>query len=98
MATHTLATSGNLTAVTYLPGYGSGLLAADIAAIANGIKNDLSNSLPIVPGSFSSAGQLFVPNRGVLQVLPGDVVAIDGHGGVILVTKYGIANGPWTYT
>lgn len=30
-----------------------------------------------LPGSFSFNGELFIPNRGVLKIFPGDVIAID---------------------
>jgi hypothetical protein len=45
---------------------------------------------------------LFVPNRGVLRLFPGDVVAIDNLGGTnvgwpILVSADAIAHGSWTF-
>lgn len=98
MATHTLSTSSALTAVTFSPS-SQVLLPADLAAIANGIKNDQNPALPAVPASFTYNGLLFVPGgRGVLKVYPGDVVAIDNQGAVILVPKNSIANGNWTFT
>lgn len=99
MATRTLGTNANntLTAVLFAPGYASGLSAADQAAIANAIKDDVGNAHNILPGAFQ-AGQLYIPNRGVLQVLPGDFVGVDSQGWPILVSKNSIANGPWTHT
>lgn len=73
-------------------------VVADIASIAANIKNDKVNGLPIYPGGFSNSGRLFIPNRGVLQVLPGDYVAYDSQGWPILVSAYSIANGPWTHS
>lgn len=49
-------------------------------------------------GGFSLEGKLYVPNRGSLIVLPGDIVAYDGRGGVILVTKYSAAGASWVHT
>lgn len=100
MATHTLGTNANtsLTSLTFKPGYGSGMAAADIAAIAVSIKNDLINSHPIVGEAFSSNGRLYIPNRGILTMLPGDVVGVDATTGwPILVSKRAIASGPWHF-
>ena len=101
MATTTLGTTAqtSLTSLKFLPGYNSGMAAADIAAINNAIKsaaNPLSN---LVGGSFSAGGQLFLPdNRGVLQVLPGDFVGVDSQGWPILVSANSIANAAWIHT
>ena len=76
----------------------SGAMAPlDVAAIAVAIKNDLVNGLPIIAESFSQKNLLYVPNRGVLKVLPGDFVAVDSQGWPILVSANSIANGPWTH-
>ena len=74
------------------------MAAADIANIAAGVKNDLINGHPIFPGAFSSNGLLFIPNRGLLQVLPGDMIAYDSTGWPILLSALSIASGPWTHT
>lgn len=99
MATRTLGTNATttLTAVLYLPGYASGILAADQATIQNSIKDDIGNAHNLWPGAFQG-GQLYIPNRGVLAVLPGDFVGVDSQGWPILVSKNSIANGPWTHT
>lgn len=98
MATHTLVTAGgkSLTAVTF--SYAPATLAqADLATICQGIKNDLTQQ--VIPGSFTREGKLFIPRRGVLQVLPGDVVATDDRGFVYLLSADTIANGTdWTLT
>src|SRR5712672_2374708 len=97
MATHTLTTSSALTAVTWT-GDGAQLSAADLAAVAVLIKDDLNVAHPLIPGSFVKEGRLFIPNRqGVLIILPGDVIAVDSRGFPILVSKDSIANGNWTY-
>ena len=102
MATQELGTNAatSLTkALKFLPGYGSGMSAADIATIALAIKNDQINGAPVFPQAFSANGLLYVPNRGVLTILPGDYVAVDPTTGwPILVSKKAIASGPWTVT
>ena len=99
MATRTLGTNATttLTSVSWANS-GAGILPADLATVAQGIKNDAVNGLPIFPGSFSANGLLIIPNRGVLQVLPGDFVGVDSQGWPILVSANSIANGPWTHT
>lgn len=42
-------------------------------------------------GSFNRQGQLVVPNRGVLKMLPGDVVAVDPSGWPILLSAQALA-------
>ena len=101
MATRTLGSNAttSLTAVLFKPGNNSGVSAADMATMANLIRDDLSNSHPVQAGAFSSNGLLFVPNRGVLKVLPGDFVGVDATTGwPILVSARAIAAGPWTHT
>jgi hypothetical protein len=99
LATKTLGTNAtnSLVAVKYLPGYNSGMSAADQATIQNDILDDLINSHPQLAGAFQS-GQLFIPNRGILQVLPGDWVGVDSTGWPILVSANAIASGPWTHS
>jgi hypothetical protein len=101
LATKTLGTSttSGLTALAYLPGYGS-IATADVATLANDIKDDLNVAHPQIPGSFNvtEGGQLFIPNRGVLRILPGDWVGVDANGWPILVSKYSIATGGWTHS
>lgn len=83
----------------FKPGYGSGMSAADIAAVALAIKDDKNVAHPIYPQAFSANGLLYVPNRGVLQMLPGDYVGVDPTTGwPILVSAYAIASGPWAVT
>ena len=108
MATHTLATSGNLKAITYSESP-SVLLPADLATIAQEILNDpnafngQSTARAMINGAFAYNGVLFIPNRGYLRVFPGDVVAVDSAssspvGWPILVSADAIANGQWTFT
>ena len=101
MATITLGTSSTNSlspAIKFLPGYGSGMSSADIATMAKAIKNDQANGLPVYPNAFSANGLLYIPNRGVLTMLPGDYVGVDATGWPILVSAYAIANGPWAHS
>ena len=66
----------------------------DFATIQQLIKDDKVNaagSHPIFKGALSRNGQLFIPNRGVLKIRPGDVVAVDNNGWPILVSGDSIA-------
>lgn len=75
------------------------MTAANIALIAAGILNDQINGHPIFPGAFAQSGLLTIPNRGILQVLPGDYVAFDATTGwPILLSAYAIASGPWAHS
>lgn len=101
MATKTLGTSATNSlnpALQFLPGYGSGMSAADIASMTNHIKDDLNVSHPLMPQAFSANGLLYVPNRGILKMLPGDWVGVDSQGWPILVSKNSIANAAWTHS
>lgn len=102
MATISMGTSSTTTsipkAIAFKPGYGSGMSAADIATIALAIKDDLGNLHSIVPEAFSSNGKLYIPNRGVLTIRPGDYVGVDTNGWPILVSAYSIATGGWTHS
>lgn len=97
MATTTLgtATDTTLTALGFKPGYGSGMSAADIATISNSIKDDQGNAHARWPGAFSANGLLYVPNRGVLKMLPGDIVGVDDRGWPVLVSAYSLAGANW---
>lgn len=101
MATITLGTTANnslATALAFKPGYGSGMSAADIAAMKVAVKDDLGNLHSVWPGAFTANGQLYIPNRGVLKMLPGDYVGIDSQGWPILVSANSIANSNWVHT
>ena len=102
MATGTVGTNANntLTALTFL----HGMTVADLATMQQLILDDQSpatgalalaapSAKPIWPGAFTTWGRLYIPNRGVLQVLPGDVVAIDANGWPILLSANAIAGG-----
>ena len=101
MATGTGGTNAttSLTALRFLPGYASGMAAADVATMQQLIKDDQGNAHLTPPESFSYNGNLFIPNRGFLKILPSDVVLIDATTGwPILLSKRAAASGPWTTT
>lgn len=94
MTTRTLGTAATttLTALTY----SRVMNVADTATIAAGIKNDLINTGPIFPGAFSARGLLFIPNRGMLQLIPGDVVAFNpATGWPIVLSAAAAASANW---
>ncbi len=75
----------------------------DLAALIQLIKDDLTTGHPVaqvsgIGGIEQSAGKLWVPNRGSLIIYPGDVLAVDNRGGVILVTAYAAAGTDWVIT
>lgn len=78
--------------------YGGATSQADVATVLAGIKNDQINGFPQWPGALDS-GLLYVPNRGVLKILPGDFIAFDATTGFpILLSAAAIASGPYTHT
>lgn len=91
MSLKTLGTTGTTVLDAFV--FNTNLSAADVALIQLAIKNDKINGNPIYPGAWSNAGVLYVPNRGILQVLPGDYVGIDATGWPILVSANAIASG-----
>lgn len=96
MATRTLGTAATTTLVA-MP-FGTDVTPADIAKIAANILNDQVNTNPIWPGAWANTGLLFVPNRGVLQLLPGDYVAYDSTGWPIMLSKKSAASASWVHT
>lgn len=100
MATKTAGTNAttSLRAVAFSKGLTT-LSDADIATMALAIKDDQNVAHPVWPGAFARAGLLYIPNRGVLTVLPGDYVMVDNTTGwPILVSARAIASGPWTHS
>ncbi len=102
MATITLGTAATTTLIG-LVWKGTSTAEADVAAINAHIKDDLNVAHPMASiggvGGFSLEGKLYIPNRGFINVLAGDLVAYDpARGGVILVTKYSAAGASWVHT
>lgn len=97
MAILTLGTNANssLRALLFARG---GMSVPDTATFNASVKNDQVNGNPIWPGAFRM-GQLQIPNRGVLNILPGDYVVYDPTTGwPILLSALTIASGPWTHS
>ena len=97
MATGHLGTNANTSLVDLV--FERTMAAADVATIAEAIKDDQNPAHPIWPGAFAQTGLLYVPNRGILKCLPGDYVAYDATTGwPILVSARAVASGPWHAT
>jgi hypothetical protein len=57
------------------------------------------NTNPIYPGAWARTGILYVPNRGILKALPGDVVAFDPATGFpILLSAAAAAGASWVHS
>jgi|SRR6516162_728743 hypothetical protein len=112
MATSTIGTNANnsLTAIVMVPAGLSGYQLlnggyfpniADFATIDAGMLDDINPTHPIYgpTNGLTPQGLLYVPNRGVLRVRPGDYVAIDTTTGwPILISARAAASGPWTHS
>ena len=99
MATKTLGTAATTTLVALPFSRGLDMADADIATIAENILNDQNNIHPIWPGAWARTGLLYVPNRGVLQALPGDYVAYDpATGWPILLSKNAAGGASWVHS
>lgn len=99
MSTKTLGTAATTTLVALPFSRGLDMADADIATIANNILNDQNNLHPIVNGSWARTGLLYVPNRGYLKALPGDMVAYDpATGWPILLSSRAAAGASWVHS
>ncbi len=98
MAIVTLGTTLTTSLQTISGGWNRGVSMADIATVGANIKDDLNNIHPIDLGAFAQNGQLYIPNRGFLNMLPGDWIAYDtATGWPILLSARAIAAGPYTH-
>jgi len=101
MATATMGTAATTT-LTALQ-FQASMSPTDYATIDNAILNDALPTTAPAASSFSGgwarSGQLYVPNRGVLRMLPGDYVAFDTQTGwPILVSARAAAGAGWVHT
>jgi len=73
------------------------LSAAPVTGVSSGYFTAVANAQR---SDFANPTYVTIPNRGVLKVLPGDVVAVDQSGWPILVSKQAIASpgSPWILT
>lgn len=89
------ASTTSLTAITMLAS-GAAAYAHQLGDVNNAIKYP-DAAARTVDGALSN-GFLYIPNRGTVKVLPGDVVAYDSLGWPILIAKNSIANSAsWHY-
>lgn len=75
--------------------------SVQLSQVAAGSNND--EKIVFVPPNVPAINRnqkLLVPGRGILSILPGDVVAVDNTGAVILVpaSAIGYAGSLWTFT
>ena len=85
----TIATT-SLSALAYSPV----MTQADFASLQQSIKFDGVEGSKTVPAALTRSGLLFVPRRGVLQLLAGDYVGVDSvTGWPIVVSAAAIAAG-----
>lgn len=101
MAVRTLGTTAQTTLSAIR--IGADVLDADWATIMNGIKDDkigIAGSHLRLNQALVKSGQLVIPNRGIVQVFPGDYVAIDSDGWPILISASSIGYGStnWVHT
>lgn len=73
---------------------GVALTPADIATLANTVLNDRVPAQKLtdmkVPGAFTGYNELVIPNRGNLRLYPGDWVATDISGAMILLPSHAV--------
>jgi hypothetical protein len=96
MATRTLGTAATttLTALQFV----AGMVPADLATMNAAIKNDIP-AAPVQPNCFQTNGTLFIPRRGILQLIPGDFVAFDpATGWPILLSATAAAGASYVHT
>jgi hypothetical protein len=63
----------------------------------SGVPSSVGTNRPQINQAYVQTGLLFIPNRGTLQLKPGDVVAWDSTTGwPIVLSGDAAANGPWT--
>ncbi len=101
MATITVGTAGTTTLVGVV--WTSSVAQADVSTINAHILDDLNARHPMAQidggGGFVREGLLYVPNRGALQLYPGDVVAYDPATGFpILLSARAAAGASWVHS
>lgn len=104
MATATIGTALTTTLITVpFAAVGTTLSPADLATINKNILDDQNVAHPEAwlngTGGFAQQGLLYVPNRGVLKVLPGDYVAYDPATGFpYLISAAAAAGASWVHS
>jgi hypothetical protein len=95
-----LGSAADIVPGTYVVAFSGTTATLSQAAVSTGATKGVA-FLREAPGvGIDKGGLLTVPNRGVLKVLPGDIVAIDSSGFPILVSgnSVGYAGSDWTLT
>lgn len=100
MAIVTLGTATTTTLSALL--WDKGASFADVSQVARNIRDDNistgGGTRPVYPGAFSRVGTLYIPNRGFLNLEPGDYVAYDNTGWPILLSNIAAAGANWVHT
>lgn len=96
MATSTAGTNTTTVLPVAIQWQRAGVSAADLATIAAAIKDYRINGNPIYPGALGS-GQLFVPNRGFLKLIPGDWIAVGTTGWPYIIQEAAMT-ADWTHS
>jgi hypothetical protein len=100
MATITIGSAGTTTLIGLA--FDPSKSDADFASISTHILDDKNPGVltgRVWPGAWSKRGVLYVPNRGYLQTLPGDIVAYDpATGWPILVSQHAAAGASWVHS
>lgn len=66
-------------------------LSQAATATAAGVRVAFVRATAAIPGDLSIEGRLFVPNRGILKVLAGDIVAVDNTGFPYVISANSVA-------
>lgn len=92
-----------ITAGTYIAAVTSStafVLSQAATASASGVHVIIARPASIAPKVDIASARVFVPNRGVLTILPGDYVAVGKAGEVVIVPGNAVsyAGSVWTFT
>src|SRR5690242_654490 len=104
MATITIGTAAQTTLIGVAYSQSTTvMLSADRATINQHILDDQASGHPVAAisglGGFVREGLLYVPNRGTLTCLPGDIIAYDPATGFpILISARAAAGASWVHT
>lgn len=70
-----------------------------IGTTADGVPTNVGTNRPQINQAYVQTGLLIIPNRGQIQLKPGDWVCYDSTTGwPIVISGDAAANGPWTHT
>lgn len=89
------------TFVSIPPGGGTSVTLSQAATgNAAGVRVAFARAAATILGDLSRNAQLFFPNRGILKILPGDIIAVDNLGFPYLIpgNTIGYAGSLWTLT